>query len=35
LSSYRFAMRCAPNQLIPSAMNQNRFPMGILNVDWT
>ena len=35
LSSYRFAMRRAPNQLIRSAMNQNRFPMGILNVDWT
>ena len=35
LSSYRFAMRRAPNHLIPSAMNQNRFPMGILNVDWT
>src|SRR5690554_4954012 len=32
LSSYRFAMRCAPNQLIPSAMNQSRFPLGILNV---
>jgi hypothetical protein len=35
LSSYRFAMLRAPNRLIRSAMNQNRFPMGILNVDWT
>src|SRR5690606_496057 len=35
LSSYRFVMRCAPNQLMRSAMNQNGFPMGILNVDWT
>src|SRR5215469_2778622 len=35
LSSYRFAMRCAPNRLTRNAVNQNRFPMGILNVDWT
>src|SRR5215470_733227 len=35
LSSYLFAIHCAPNQSIPSAMNQNRFPTGILNVDWT
>lgn len=35
VSSYRFAIPCAPNRLIRGAMNQNRFLKGIVNVDRT